>query len=529
MHIQLFSIYRPQKFAKKKMQKKDLIFLISHLIFIAGNDIFIYSVHHNFPLFIIRFIFYSFIYFVISSLRAQRIFKTVLLMIFYVIDVAESSSYYTTERSFSNQYFSSIESFHAIVVDPQIRSIFFAAVITFIAVFAFTYFTIIYIKISNSEKYFIYTALSILLYIYIMNIKKDLYPFDNNIIMKNDEKDFVRKVDTYFNEKMSAKFKNPKKKPKNLIIVIIESFELKNLGRYNVEYPGLMPYITNLAGNSTIFTNNTQEPFTQWSVASFVCTMCGIPLLRDRGKNSIFHHNKNIKCVSDYLDQLGYNNYMIYPGHSDLGQLLSFAKNHSFKVIDDSYHNSKKDSDVIKWTIQDFIPNVLAKEKNPFCFIWFTIETHFGKIHNECWRDNPENYNKFFNAMMCTDIFIEQLFNAFKQYNLYDDAEVLIWGDHLSMGKNYIQGDRPLAFIVPSHKFGEVKHPTSYYDIAPLILDLLGVEYYPPFMFGSNPMKPNYVRFKPLTFHLTYLYKHFQEEMHFKNITKKNFLRSEDH
>ena len=507
------------------------IFLLINFTYIFCCDIFIFSKHHKFILFISRFITFLSIYLIVSTKVKSRVGKSIILSLLYIFIGAEVSSYYTTEKSFSYQYIQSVSSLNAILADGAARPIFFLACIGIFIVFLMTSVTSIQLFIPNKILFYFVLLISIAAFPYMMSIKRDLMPFDDEIIQKNNEPEFVMRVDDYFYSNLTAKFRHPKRKPKNLIVFILESFELKNLGTYNDQYKHLMPFLSSLAANTTIFTNNVQEPFTGWSIASFVCTMCGIPMIKDgrRSDQGHFHMNNNVKCVSDFLNYLGYKTMVVKAGRPRIGKFPQFVWKHHFELYNRLVHQCTSDSCVSDWIINHLIPNVLKNSTQPFFLVWPTVATHFGShsFPNQCNRKNVENYNGYFNEMECVDQYLKDIFAALEKYDLMKNTEIVIWGDHLSMGKNYIGDYRPLAIIVPTQHYGEIKFPTSYYDIQPMIFDLLDIDYSPHFMFGMNPLKPNYFRRRPLTLHLSYLFKHFQEQMKFDNISN-DYFRSED-
>jgi phosphoglycerol transferase MdoB-like AlkP superfamily enzyme len=82
----------------------------------------------------------------------------------------------------------------------------------------------------------------------------------------------------------------------------------------------------------------------------------------------------------------------------------------------------------------------------------------------------------------------------FQELGLHKNTEVVIYGDHLTMGnmKGLMAGPRNLTMFMPLRmqdskwrraQFGKTM---SYYDLAPTIMDLLEIDYSPRFPFGES-------------------------------------------
>ena len=85
-----------------------------------------------------------------------------------------------------------------------------------------------------------------------------------------------KKLREYFMSPITTKFK-PGVKPKNIIEIIPESFELQFLGDYNRRgYKKSMPFLSAMAKNSTFFPNVSVGLMTYWSAGSICASQCGI-------------------------------------------------------------------------------------------------------------------------------------------------------------------------------------------------------------------------------------------------------------
>ena len=112
--------------------------------------------------------------------------------------------------------------------------------------------------------------------------------------------------------------------------------------------------------------------------------------------------------------------------------------------------------------------------------------------------------NRYLNAIHYQDEFLRELFSIFKKLGLYDDALIVIVGDH---GEGFGEHDRyahddvfeeaglnvPLLFKLPAklnRKMSDWKGQRSQLDILPTILDAIGYEFEHSDFEGSSWLEP---------------------------------------
>ena len=132
----------------------------------------------------------------------------------------------------------------------------------------------------------------------------------------------------------------------------------------------------------------------------------------------------------------------------------------------------------------------LAGKKEPFAFTMMTLDTHFGteyfdkqnceiKYHSKDFLD--EDYFK--NVVSCSDSKIAAFVEWIKQQPFYDNTEIVIVGDHLTMGDTIFNDDMDRTvydvYINPAvevdKKLIKNRHFTAL-DTMPTILETLGLD-----------------------------------------------------
>jgi len=282
------------------------------------------------------------------------------------------------------------------------------------------------------------------------------------------------------------------KKPKNLILIYLESLE-----RSYLKIPGLVPNIKRYLQEGFEFTNLLQEEEgVSWTIGGMIGSQCGIPLIPFHGrknhsvkKNSVY---ENITCLGDILGKAGY--YQVYMGgaRKEFSGKDKYYKNHGYhKVLglnelkgfrkDKKYMNNfgLYDDSLFKFVGTEFEK---IKKKEPFNFTFLTLDTHgyTGYQSKTCPR-----YKKLENTMLdavhCSDYllgkFIEDLR---KDKELFENTLIFVMSDHLAR-RNIAQGYYPkkrklLAFALNSELVGKSDNMITHFDIPEVLLKFLGAK-----------------------------------------------------
>lgn len=129
----------------------------------------------------------------------------------------------------------------------------------------------------------------------------------------------------------------------------------------------------------------------------------------------------------------------------------------------------------------------------PFMATYFPSVAHYPYMVPEGYEEEKfaedETLNRYLNALRLQDMFLESLFEQYKELGLYDDTVFVIVGDHgEAFGEHglYTHGNTPheeglkipMLFHDPKRfeNGARVEVPVSQLDILPTIADLLGYE-----------------------------------------------------
>jgi membrane-anchored protein YejM (alkaline phosphatase superfamily) len=289
---------------------------------------------------------------------------------------------------------------------------------------------------------------------------------------------------------LSSRIATKPRKP-NLIIVEIESLEREVLGAYNPEYPKMTPFLSKFVHRGTFFPNVVSQPYTTWSVASMFTVQCNLPLLITRFKRGVqgtFHLQKGLNCIGDFLSAAGYE-LKSYLTNVFVGQFKDCLQGHRYTVADRRTHNMTRD-----WDMFEHIATVVFPQlKTPFVLHLANADCHWFPryiVDARCAERMPSTNPIIVRSYDCVDQILEKFFARFEASPLFETTDVILYGDHVIMeaGRKTITLHEPRALVLcfPYHERRNVTKQVTLYDLAPTIMDLLGIEYSPPFPFGEN-------------------------------------------
>lgn len=344
------------------------------------------------------------------------------------------------------------------------------------------------IKVNTNLYTLIIIFIIVLFYDFTNNVYHSLYPFSN---LANPISDDKSKIKRYFKSNAEI-IKIPyKRMRKNIILFQLESLEKQSMGKYNKYYPHLMPYLSNLSEKGTFFTNMISQAYTTWTSGSIFASHCGLPhvvtdmtwgVLKWTTQTSDW---PNVTCFPDYLHMAGYNQYAVASGGLGIMGIRDFFKKHHMKIYDNSVHNKRRDWDTTNYLISDIFP--MLEKSQPFYLFITNDDTHpFFFVDRRCKK--RIGASKMLNSFDCFDQIFERFMKAYENTTFFKNTIFIVLGDHLMIGdfNDVYENPRKLLMFMPYDEKRKIKKQTTLYDVAPTILDMLGIKYWPAFPFGKN-------------------------------------------
>lgn len=292
---------------------------------------------------------------------------------------------------------------------------------------------------------------------------------------KNNFKTVGNFYEQHYVEPKNVSITTPKEK-RNLVVVFAESME-STYAKAEYFDDNIIPNLTKLAEENINFSHNNglggfkNLKGAKYTMAAMIAHYCAIPLKlpiqssRFRPQNGFL---PEATCLYDVLAKDGYNLvFMQGTLKQSSGKDKFFTTHGNTQIFDWNYYSVRdhlssnkvkkqrfkkrngKYASFYKRAVRDDRLFMYAKEKiselaaqnKPFALTLLTLDTHFGtenfdsknceaKYHSKDFLD--EHYFK--NVVSCSDSKIAAFVEWIKQQPFYENTEIVIVGDHLTMG-----------------------------------------------------------------------------------------------
>lgn len=291
-------------------------------------------------------------------------------------------------------------------------------------------------------------------------------------------------------------------RPRNLILIYAEGLETTYFDER--VFGDIVPALRRLRSEALDFPSIHQVRGTGWTIAGIVASQCAVPLLLRNydggGGNTALGAIENplpgYNCLGDILSAYGYRTVFMGGAANEFSGKGNFLRAHGFdevlgreelmpRVADSHYRHS--------WGLYDDSLLQLAETKldeleaadEPFLLTLLTLDMHhpYGHPSRSC-RPLGDNHNPILEAVYCTDQLLGGFVERLRQRESHDETLIVVMSDHLALRNTAWDqlrsrsGHRRLLFFVfgPGIDPGVVEGRGTHFDVAPTILDLLGID-----------------------------------------------------
>ncbi|MFB0565666.1 MAG: LTA synthase family protein [Candidatus Aminicenantaceae bacterium] len=286
-----------------------------------------------------------------------------------------------------------------------------------------------------------------------------------------------------------------KEKPvtrRNVVFLILEGFRTREIDIFGGPY-SITPNFNKLASKSILYKNfyghaDLTAGAQLASIASFYDIFKGVNLMRDHSQVELF-------SLPEVLRLFGYSSYWINTWSADFDNTRLFFHRHGDVHIVDKY-SFPVNSEMAGWAYSDEelmrkAVDIMDKTIKPFFTIIITSTNHLPyEVPREKFKLGLETglYGKFLNTFYYTDYALGYLFKLLRTRKYFRDTLFFIFAD---TGINRRKEDEepstpsyfsnvyhiPLFIYDPLVEEGKVvEEIAAQVDIAPTVLDLLGIE-----------------------------------------------------
>lgn len=299
--------------------------------------------------------------------------------------------------------------------------------------------------------------------------------------------------------------KNINNKGRNLILIYVESLDKYFSDKEKFGENLLKPLTQNIKSGLSI-ENFYQIPGYAFTIHSLVSSQCGVPakpigFFKGSDLKNIKNFLPNIKCLSDFTNDLNYQNIFITSDEIENFGVKHFLNNHNY--LKDNIYDVKRLSDlgyetsinawrgtknkyggmhddILFQASFDLIKEKITEEK-PFFLTIYTLDTHSPKGYpsHDCLKSkfNDPQITKNFtikHSVICTVENLSEFVNKLNSLN--KNIDIIILGDH-AFPKNYKNDTSIFNKFILLEDQNVNRKIMNHFDLYPSILSILGFNF----------------------------------------------------
>ncbi|MEZ5465969.1 MAG: LTA synthase family protein [Lysobacteraceae bacterium] len=298
-------------------------------------------------------------------------------------------------------------------------------------------------------------------------------------------------------------------RPKNLILLYIESGSISLI--QSKQHPGLMPGVSELVEKHSFVDHLHASGHV--TIEGLVNSMCGTLFPLDNGNNSLAAGENlagSLPCLGDILHAAGYNQTYLggfLKAFSGKGpfleshgyeRVLGYHDLHAMGMRAPEGHLAISDADLLEQSVVEL--EELRQADEPYNLTILTIGSHFPGFVSPGCTPYGDGSDRFLNAVHCSDELITNWVRRLQERGWLDNNTVLvITGDHNVLpnpGIRQLFSESMISDLrIPMIVIGDAETPTARhgagYDLAPTLLDIVGVRSNVRFALGRSLLRPN--------------------------------------
>lgn len=282
------------------------------------------------------------------------------------------------------------------------------------------------------------------------------------------------------------------KKPKNVVLFVLESFGLEYTGLDNetltLKKRSFTPFLDSLKTNSLYFENSFANG--RRSIEALPSLLAGIPALMDEPFLTSTFQTNSIPSLGTELAQKGVWSAFFHGGSNGTMFFEEFTQRLGFQHYVGKNEYPHQGDDDGTWGIWDgpflnFFGTSLNQAPTPFFAVFFSLSSHHPFKVPENYRDQlPKGPLPILQSVAYTDAMLADFFKSFARSPWFKDTLFIFTADHTS--KSYLAPYQtalgsfrvPLLLYFPGAAFSAQKNlidtlqPVQHIDLLPTLADL---------------------------------------------------------
>jgi len=295
-------------------------------------------------------------------------------------------------------------------------------------------------------------------------------------------------------------------KPKNVVVLILESFGSEYIGAMNPGTPDIVdctPFLDSLIDNSLTFTVSLANG--RKSIDAMPSVLSGIPMLRDHLFLTSTMMSKQVSGLAGELGHKGYYSAFFHGADNGSMGFQSFARATGFKdyfgmeeFVQEPGYGGKSVFDGY-WAIWDeeflqFMCQKMSTFREPFAVSAFTASSHHPyNVPDRYSEIYPDEGNlPIYHGIRYSDNALRLFFEKASHESWFDNTLFVLTADHTNLSEHpeyqsdYGRFRVPIIFYCPADSLiGRRNCIAQQSDILPSVLGYLGYDR-PTVCFGQN-------------------------------------------
>lgn len=282
------------------------------------------------------------------------------------------------------------------------------------------------------------------------------------------------------------------KKPKNVILFILESFstEYTNLDGSNPK--SFTPFLDSLKKNSLYF--NRSYANGRRSIEALPSILAGLPSLMDEPFLTSSYQSNFIPQLGTDLKSFGIETAFFHGGANGTMFFQEFLQRIGFsQYFGKSEFPNPEQFDDGSWGIWDgpflkFMGDKLNSIKSPFMSVFFSLSSHHPfKVPKEYEEKLPQGPIPILQTIAYTDLMLKDFFTQFQSAPWFKETLFIFTADHISKSyrSEYQTSDGyfrvPLLLYFPGSELNslaskiETEEPVQHIDLFPTFYDIFSI------------------------------------------------------
>ncbi|HEX5002779.1 MAG TPA: sulfatase-like hydrolase/transferase [Bacteroidia bacterium] len=270
--------------------------------------------------------------------------------------------------------------------------------------------------------------------------------------------------------------------PKNVVIIIMESFSAEYIGYFN-NGKGYTPVLDSIMNQSLVFVNGFANA--KKSIDGIPAVAASLPVLMPFSFITSTYSSNRVESIAGLLQNKGYSSGFFHGGNNGTMGFDNFAHITGFNGY---YGRNEYPGDGYdgQWGVFDgpffqYFCNAMNKQQEPFVNVFFSLSSHHPyAIPDSLQNHFPKGPLPIHESLGYADYSLGKFFETARKTSWYPNTLFVITADHT--GPNSAAGYNsslgmfriPIVFFTPDHSLkGVSRRATEQIDIIPSILDYL--------------------------------------------------------